>query len=240
MSTMRLKYKGRLVMRCVMAAAALAAYIFRREMFLAMSGMEFFRKLTLLHLCWFVWMCDMLLQIVPVRPAIAIGSLKQFGRYYVPGKPADEDQLRGFVRKSDVAAARVFAVWAAVAAAIGTLVLLDVIGRAEIFLICMFFYVCDLICVLFWCPFRVFLMKNRCCTTCRIFNWDHIMMFVPFVFSGGFYGLSLFAMSVLVFVVWEAAYHLHPERFWERTNASLRCSQCSDVLCGHTDHKLKL
>ena len=120
------------------------------------------------------------------------------------------------------------------------LVLLDVIGRAEIFLICMFFYVCDLICVLFWCPFRVFLMKNRCCTTCRIFNWDHIMMFVPFVFSGGFYGLSLFAMSALVFAVWEAAFHLHPERFWERTNASLRCSQCSDVLCGRTDHKLKL
>ena len=86
-----------------------------------------------------------------------------------------------------------------------------------------FFYLCDLVCVLVWCPFRVFLMKNRCCTTCRIFNWDHLMMFAPFLFLPGFYGWSLLGMSVVTFAVWEIAFRLHPERFWEGSNQALKC-----------------
>lgn len=106
------------------------------------------------------------------------------------------------------------------------------LGKAELFLLCVCFYVCDLICVLFFCPFRIFFLKNRCCATCRIFNWDHLMMFSPFVFAAGFFTLSLFFLALLVFVVWEAAFHLHPERFWEQTNAALGCAACTDRLCG--------
>ena len=75
-------------------------------------------------------------------------------------------------------------------------------------------------------------MKNRCCTTCRIFNWDHLMMFAPFAFVGGFYGLSLLAMAVLVFVLWEMQVARHPEYFAERSNTALRCANCTDRLCG--------
>ena len=94
------------------------------------------------------------------------------------------------------------------------------------------FYVCDLICVLFWCPFRVWFMKNRCCTTCRIFNWDHIMMFSPLFFVPGFFTWSLCGVSIIVLAVWEISFALHPERFYEGTNEALRCSNCTDRLCG--------
>ena len=97
-------------------------------------------------------------------------------------------------------------------------------------MISVLFYVCDLICVLIWCPFRL-IMGNRCCTTCRIFNWDHFMMFSPMLFMGGFYGMSLVILSILALLVWEIGVLIHPERFWEKSNIALKCSQCTDKLC---------
>lgn len=101
-----------------------------------------------------------------------------------------------------------------------------------IMLISIGFYLSDVICVLFWCPFRVFFMKNRCCTTCRIFNWDHLMMFSPFLFIPGFFTWTLSGMAVLIFVAWEVSFFLHPERFWDESNDALVCRNCTDELCG--------
>ena len=78
--------------------------------------------------------------------------------------------------------------------------------------------------------FRIF-MKTRCCTECRIFNWDHLMMFTPFLFVDGFYARSLLTMSVFVFLLWEYCIMAYPERFWEVTNVALRCTECTDKLC---------
>jgi hypothetical protein len=92
--------------------------------------------------------------------------------------------------------------------------------------------------VLIWCPFRL-IMKNKCCTTCRIFNWDHLMMFTPMMFVISFYSLSLLAMSVVAFVVWELCVLIFPERFWEYSNSSLKCSECTDKLCTQYCRKLR-
>jgi hypothetical protein len=106
----------------------------------------------------------------------------------------------------------------------------NILKEAEMFLISAAFYVFDLVCVVIWCPFRL-LMKTRCCTTCRIFNWDHLMMFTPMLFIKGFFSISLIAVAASVFILWELSILLHPERFWERSNCSIRCSGCSDYLC---------
>ena len=94
------------------------------------------------------------------------------------------------------------------------------------------FYLSDVICVLFWCPFRVYFMKNRCCTTCRIFNWDHLMMFSPFIFIPGFFTWTLAGMAIIIFVAWGITFFLHPERFWDESNDALMCRNCTDELCG--------
>ena len=112
------------------------------------------------------------------------------------------------------------------------------ISKGIMLIIAIFFYVCDLICVLIWCPFRL-IMKNRCCTTCRIFNWDHFMMFSPLIFVGGFYCWSLFGLSLLALIVWEVCVLMYPERFWEVSNLALRCSECSDKLCTQYCQKLR-
>lgn len=95
----------------------------------------------------------------------------------------------------------------------------------------LFFFMFDMICVVLWCPVQTVLMKNRCCTTCQIFNWDAAMVATPMIFIGGWFSIILGAMAIVVLVRWELAALRHPERFDERTNASLACANCKDKLC---------
>jgi hypothetical protein len=90
-----------------------------------------------------------------------------------------------------------------------------------------------MICILFFCPFQTWFMKNRCCTTCRIYNWDFAMLCTPFLFVPSFYTWSLLLVSLVVLIHWEITYRRHPERFSERTNQSLRCQNCTEKLCRH-------
>lgn len=83
------------------------------------------------------------------------------------------------------------------------------------------------------------IMKNRCCTTCRIFNWDHLMMFSPLIYMGGFYAGSLVLMAAVAWLVWELCVMMYPERFWDQSNAALKCSECTDKLCTQYCRKLR-
>ena len=232
-SIMRKNYILRFVGRVFVLLAAIGVYIIHPASFSILEGMNFFRKFSILHLLWGLWVLDMVLQMIPSRRFIALGSQKQFGKHFQPApRTPDREALRGFIKSSNRSAAVILLVWIFLVVVVGSLYLLGILDRGILVLLSTAFYVCDLICVLFWCPFRVFFMKNRCCTTCRIFNWDHLMMFLHLLFIPGFFTLSLGIASVIIFLVWEVLFHRHPERFWDRSNRALRCISCTDQLCG--------
>ena len=231
-SVMLRKYRLRLAFRVLTAVVTVWVLLADRSAFHVLTGWGFWKKLSPLHLLWLIWMGDMVLQLIPTRQVMALGSQKQFGRWYQPAAGWDAAALAAYVRKSDRGANKVLVSWVLMTIALGALRSTEVFGPEELLLAAVFFYVCDLICVVVWCPFRTFLMKNRCCTTCRIFNWDHMMMFVPFLFVPGFYGWTLAGLAAVVTVVWEVLWRRHPERFWEGSNQALRCANCTDRLCG--------
>lgn len=107
----------------------------------------------------------------------------------------------------------------------------DVLNERTVLLWTLFYFVFDMVSVVLWCPLQLALMRNRCCTTCQIFNWDGIMTATPLFVVGGWFGWPLIAMSLFVLLRWELAFVRHPERFDERTNASLSCANCQDKLC---------
>jgi hypothetical protein len=74
-------------------------------------------------------------------------------------------------------------------------------------------------------------MRNRCCATCQIFNWDGIMAATPLLFVGGWFGWSIIAIALIVLVRWEVTAFQHPERFSESTNSRLSCARCAERLC---------
>ena len=230
---MRRRYLRRFLFRLAVCAAVFLLYFLRPGVLDILTGWDFFRRPSPLHLLWLVWVGDMLTQLLPVGRWIALGSQKQFRRYERPAAPPPPaEDLRAWVRANNRRALAVLLLWGALTAALGILTALHVLGPRELLLCTAFFYLSDLICVLFWCPFRDLIMKNRCCTTCRIFNWDHLMMFSPFLFVRGFFTWSLFLLSAAVFLQWEIAFARNPARFWDRANGALACATCTDRLCG--------
>mgnify|MGYP003292217964 FL=1 len=199
----------------------------------------FFRELSWLHLLWLVWAVDTLQQIVPIKNKLPLGSMKLFASRFRPIRDrVNYDALRDYIIATTKSAYKVFLIWCAGLAVIGGLYYGGILNRAGLFLISALFYVCDLICVLIWCPFRL-LMRTRCCTTCRIFNWDHLMMFSPMIFMGGFYAVSLICLAFLAWLIWEVCIMMYPERFWDKSNAALKCSSCTDKLCTQYCQKLR-
>jgi len=229
----------RLVLRCIIFLICVGLLLFKPEQFEVLERGQFFSRFSLLHLLWITWLVDMILQIIPVRNHLPLGSMKLFANRFRPiRKKINYLALRDYVVATTKSAYLVMLLWCALLAVIGILYWLGVLSKPMVFLISAAFYVCDLICVLIWCPFRL-IMKNRCCTTCRIFNWDHLMMFSPLLFIGGFYALSLVAFAVLAWLVWELCVMMYPERFWYKSNVALTCAECTDKLCTQYCQKLR-
>jgi hypothetical protein len=201
--------------------------------------MNFFDKFHILHILWVIWIYDMILQIIPIKNKVALGSQKLFANRFRPIlNKINYKVLKSYIKTITASAYKVFIIWTIAIIGIGILYYMGIINKIWLFMISVFFYVCDLICVLIWCPFRL-IMKNKCCTTCRIFNWDHIMMFSPLIFVGGFFSISLVIFAALAWIIWEICVLIYPERFSEMTNIALRCSECTDKLCTQYCQKLR-
>lgn len=238
-SPLRKRYIARLVGRCIVLVACILLYFVAPGEFKILDGLNFFEKLSVFHILWGIWLVDMICQLVPIKNHIPLGSQKLFRQRFKPiRKKINVSSLKNHIVSTTKAAYKVMILWLALIGVIGALYYGNIINRNILFLISVVFYVCDLICVLIWCPFRL-IMKNKCCTTCRIFNWDHLMMFSPLIFMGGFYGLSLFGLALVVWLVWELSITIYPERFWEITNDALKCSNCTDKLCTQYCRKLR-
>ena len=212
---------------------------FKSEWLDILHGNNFFKKVSPLHILWIIWVIDMISQLIPVRKHLPLGSGKHFKENFKPiMDKINYKALREYIISTTKSAYKVFIIWSALILVLGMLYKCSLLTESHLFLISVLFYVCDLICVLIWCPFRL-IMKNRCCTTCRIFNWDHLMMFTPLLFINSFYSVSLLIMAFAVWTVWELCVMMYPERFWEQTNTALKCSECTDKLCTQYCQKLR-
>lgn len=239
MTIIRKTYIVRLISRCIILALCILLLVFHPIEFEVLRHGNFFRRFSVLHLLWGIWIADMAAQLVPIQKKVSLGSQKLFRQRFRPIREKINYQaLRQYIVSTTKAAYKVMVLWAALLAAVGILYYRNVIRDTALFMISVAFYVCDLVCVLIWCPFRL-ILKNRCCTTCRIFNWDHLMMFTPMIFIEGFYSRSLLVLSFAVWLVWELCVLIYPERFWEFSNAALRCSECTDKLCTQYCQKLR-
>ena len=180
----------------------------------------------LLGVIWLVYVVEMACRFFPSRFE-SMGCQKQFRRNYRPtGEtvPVLQNKWRTFT---------VALVWLLGNSVFGVLYYLDVIDAGILILLCLTYGVGDMICILFFCPFQTWFMKNRCCTVCRIYNWDFPMMFTPLVFIRHTHTWSLVLMSLCLLLRWEITVHRHPERFSEQTNACLSCKNCEEKLCHH-------
>ena len=178
---------------------------------------------------WLWYLVEMILRLFP-SGLESMGCEKVFKKNYIPAPEEREPKNQSWKTTLLVAV-----VWFALNGAIWSLHLIwpHIFDKYFLVIVGLAYGVCDMICILFFCPFQTWFMKNRCCTTCRIYNWDFAMLCTPFLFVPSFYTWSLLLVSLVVLVHWEITYRRHPERFSERTNQSLRCQNCTEKLCRH-------
>lgn len=212
----------------------LAVFLFVAALFLrAPDWLDFTagKPLTVpLVLLWLAVACSMLAQLNP-KSALTAGCMKQYPNRFDPVANYSRQSLKEAVRQQNRGAVKVAAVWLAGNLVFGILYWRRTIGVAELVLLCAFYYLSDLICVLFFCPFQTFLMGNRCCVNCRIFAWGSWMMATPMAFVPHWFSWSLVGLGLVVLVVWEVRFRRYPERFWFGSNKLLQCAHCQEQLC---------
>ncbi|MBQ3792171.1 MAG: hypothetical protein II797_03605 [Clostridia bacterium] len=179
-----------------------------------------------LFFIWLLFVVEMALRFFPSKME-SPGCQKQFsGNYIKTGKTEISIQDNHGVMLTAL-------IWVSFNALLGVFHMIGLLDDGIMILLCSFYSVCDMICILFFCPFQSWILKNKCCCTCRIYNWDYAMMFTPLFFVRKVYTLSLLALSVALLARWEITFYLHPERFSESTNGYLSCANCQEKLCSH-------
>ena len=183
-------------------------------------------NLPFLMILWIFFIAEMLLRFFP-SSIESMGCQKQFQSNFVPTEQTEPN----LPKRSGTLITLLS--WLLLNGIIALLYFMNVIDAGILILISLFYSVCDMICILFFCPFQTWFMKNKCCGSCRIYNWDYAMMFTPLALIPHWYTLSLFGVGILLLIFWELLLWRHPERFAENTNASLKCVNCKEKLCHH-------
>ena len=149
---------------------------------------------------------------------------KEYPRYNI-------NKVKSLKQREDLVAFLIFLIYFGGITLIGLLFLHnDWFELKYLYLVFLFINLSDYICILIWCPFQQLFLKNKCCNTCRISNWDRLMKFALLLFIPNFYTISIFIMGLIVFLSWEYSRVTSPQYFYSTSNETLRCSNC-DLPC---------
>lgn len=209
----------RLIYRSLLFLAAFFAYIFGKLD-------EISSRPLIMSVIWVVFVVEMLFRFFPSRLE-SPGCQKQFARNYIKTGRTD------IVMQDNHATMLVALTWIMFNGVIGLLKMSDILDDGFMILLSCAYSICDMICILFFCPFQTWFLKNKCCGTCRIYNWDYAMMFTPLFFVKSAFSWSLLILAVALLLRWEVAVYKYPERFSENTNEYLHCQNCTEKLCTH-------
>ena len=221
-------YFSRLAVRSIVLLWAVWLY-FVDPGALEIEHLSFFSEFSKAHIIWALLLATMLLPCLP-HTKVSLGCLKQHKKYYHPSEAIDRQGLAEYIKQSDQKALIIAAAWSVCNLFLWLLYWTERLGAKELLLAVLFFSVCDLVCVLFFCPFQL-VMKNRCCVTCRIFSWDHFMMVMPLIPIFNFFSYSLCLFAFVLLIAWESTWRRHPERYWDKSNRALQCRNCQTPLC---------
>jgi len=162
------------------------------------------------------------------------GATKHRMKYYIPTSKKEVSEKD--IKKHRRQAAIIAVIWIMFLSCEGIAIHFDIVDQRFIIIGMMILRVADRIFVLTWCPFG-YLMKNKCCSDCRIYGWDQLMLNSPMVFYiGTILPAIMLVVSAIPFIEWEVAHWKHPERFFPSTNAGMTCSHCNGV-CGRCKKK---
>ena len=112
---------------------------------------------------WVVFILEMVYRFFPSKLE-SPGCQKQFACNYKKTGKTD------IIIQDNNATVLVLIIWIGFNMIFGGLHMMGILDDGFMFLLCSAYSVCDVICILFFCPFQTWLLKNKCCSTCRIYS----------------------------------------------------------------------
>ena len=97
LSRFRKLYQNRFIFRCAVLALTALLYFLAPGQFEVLSGFECFRRLSVFHILWIIWMVDMVLQLIPSKNYWPLGSQKFLKESFQPLKDFMAGRDRGLL-----------------------------------------------------------------------------------------------------------------------------------------------
>lgn len=227
---MMISYFIKLIIRIIIFTGIFTLYLTGKDRLYSFLLRPIIINISPIQILWLIFMIMMITHLFPDKlKTMALRKSKK--NTYEPVKHYSDTALLQFISSQNAKAWIVMLVWLSFNSMFGILYLLKIIDNMDLLMLSVFYFLCDYICILFFCPFQTFIMKNKCCVNCRIYDWGHFMMFTPMLFIRNFYSWSLFFVSCIVLLRWEITYAKYPERFFSGSNKHLQCANCKDKTC---------
>ena len=98
MSKTRKKYFIKLFIRIIILIISIILAIYFPNNYSILKGNNFFNKLSFFHILWIIWNIDIILQIIPIKNKLALGSQKLFSYKFKPiTKKINYKALRNYI-----------------------------------------------------------------------------------------------------------------------------------------------
>ena len=159
-------------------------------------------------------------------------TMKFSKKFYVKSPNYNKEKLLNTKKSNNLRALFTFILYFGALTLVGLVYLsYDFLEDIHLYLLFLLINVADYFCILFWCPFKSLILKNTCCYTCRITNWDRFMKSYILIFIPNIFTITLVVISFMIFLIWEYTHQIYPERFYSISNDVLRCNSCNETLC---------
>ena len=120
MSKTRKRYFIRLIGRIIIFIVCILLYIFHPESYDILDGWNSFKSFSIFHILWIIWVIDMLLQIIPIKNKLPLGSQKLFAnRFESIRDKINYSALKKYIKSTTISAYRVFIIWTLLVVVIG-------------------------------------------------------------------------------------------------------------------------
>ena len=234
---MNKKSRINFILRTILFFSALIVFIYNPNNLYNILNCNLIFGIKIYHICWLYLINDVLKVIIPCKNKTTYNG-KLFLKHYKEKNNYDKNAVSIQTVINNKNAFNVLLAWICLNSILFYIYFKLDLNKSWVIMLFLFYYWCDMICVNIWCPFQVFFMKNKCCNVCRIYNWDHIMYFTPFILIPNIYTYSLIVLSIISLFLWEYQLKKHPERFLDISILNLGCANCKNE-CRFNKRKIK-
>lgn len=155
------RYIVKLSIRIFIFLFVACLYLSDRQLLETFIYQPLYLGVTPLHILWVIFMVMMLKHLFPKEP-FTMALLKSEKNKYEEVPNYSKLELLEFIQDQNIKAWKVMLVWLIGNGFVGLLYSFDIIGKAELIFLSVFYFLCDYICILFYCPFQSHIMKNKC------------------------------------------------------------------------------